>query len=463
MRAYYVNYLFIALILTSYLELKYAFIVRSKHFNGPQFQHCKANGDIVERSFEVSKNDIPLYAALAGLQVLPPLAIIDLPEPIDSIRKGVSYFYFITTACLAVYLGAKRQDIKQTTSPLSKKSAVFAPVVSSVFLFGFYLLLKYTDIEVYFGKIYQISGTVLGITCIDVIVTSILGSQASESQNEKVVNAEIEQDPATSMTGFVSGAVLAAGYIAISNFGGHSPEALCALSFFNNVIALSIAVFSIGIIRVESFAVACAFLVGLFFYDIFWVFGTDVMMTVATKIEAPVKFLFPANPALMSTRPYPFSVLGLGDIVVPGVMAVLARRIDENGISGISSGASAASPSNASAPAPAIPSSGRLSLLNSIMSMVPTKPTPLPQAPTPIADTTIRNSYLDASMGGYAFGLLLAFTANEVTKAGQPALLYLVPSVISAMLITASRNNALGELWGQGLGLGSNEKKFNDS
>jgi minor histocompatibility antigen H13 len=52
------------------------------------------------------------------------------------------------------------------------------------------------------------------------------------------------------------------------------------------------------------------------------------MMTVATKVEAPVKILFPASISVIETRPYPFSVLGLGDLVVPGVMAALGRRID---------------------------------------------------------------------------------------------------------------------------------------
>ena len=42
------------------------------------------------------------------------------------------------------------------------------------------------------------------------------------------------------------------------------------------------------------------------------VFGTDVMMTVATKVEAPVKFLYTAPPS-DTPRSYPFSVLGLGD------------------------------------------------------------------------------------------------------------------------------------------------------
>lgn len=36
-------------------------------------------------------------------------------------------------------------------------------------------------------------------------------------------------------------------------------------------------------------------LTALFFYDIFFVFGTDVMLTVAKSIDAPIKLLFPTD------------------------------------------------------------------------------------------------------------------------------------------------------------------------
>ena len=37
----------------------------------------------------------------------------------------------------------------------------------------------------------------------------------------------------------------------------------------------------------------CILLSGLFFYDIFWVFGNDLMVTVAKSFEAPIKLVFP--------------------------------------------------------------------------------------------------------------------------------------------------------------------------
>ena len=115
------------------------------------------------------------------------------------------------------------------------------------------------------------------------------------------------------------------------------------LSFFarnNSVIAWALGMVSLGAISLGSFQTGAVLLASLFCYDVFWVFGTDVMMTVATKgtivcydffhsstthslcrclfhdsiseVEAPVKFLYTA-PLSDVPRPYPFSVLGLGD------------------------------------------------------------------------------------------------------------------------------------------------------
>ena len=69
----------------------------------------------------------------------------------------------------------------------------------------------------------------------------------------------------------------------------------------------------IAMIQLGSTQTGVALLVGLFFYDIFWVFFTPVMVTVATKIEGPIKLLFPSG-----ATPGKFNMLGLGDIVIPG-------------------------------------------------------------------------------------------------------------------------------------------------
>lgn len=70
----------------------------------------------------------------------------------------------------------------------------------------------------------------------------------------------------------------------------------------------------IAMLNLGSTQVGMILLWGLFFYDIFWVFFTPVMVTVAKNIDGPIKLLFPA------TREWAnFNMLGLGDIVIPGM------------------------------------------------------------------------------------------------------------------------------------------------
>jgi minor histocompatibility antigen H13 len=83
--------------------------------------------------------------------------------------------------------------------------------------------------------------------------------------------------------------------------------------------------FSLG-----TYKIGAILLIGLFFYDIFWVFGTDVMVTVAKKLDGPIKILFPRgslekNPV---TGLLELSLLGLGDIVIPGFFLSLLLRFD---------------------------------------------------------------------------------------------------------------------------------------
>uniref|UniRef100_A0A915DP94 Uncharacterized protein n=1 Tax=Ditylenchus dipsaci TaxID=166011 RepID=A0A915DP94_9BILA len=79
----------------------------------------------------------------------------------------------------------------------------------------------------------------------------------------------------------------------------------------------------------SSFKAGTILLSGLFLYDIFWVFATDVMTTVAKGIDAPILLMFPQD--LMRSGWMDASkhgMLGLGDIVIPGIFVALLHRFD---------------------------------------------------------------------------------------------------------------------------------------
>jgi minor histocompatibility antigen H13 len=158
----------------------------------------------------------------------------------------------------------------------------------------------------------------------------------------------------------------------------------------NNLIGLAFSVQGVSLISLGSYQVGCILLGGLFFYDIFWVFGTDVMVTVAKSFDAPIKLLFPK--AILAEE-YSFSMLGLGDIVIPGIFIALLLRYD---------------------------------LHRSLRDQI-----------------TFSTIYFTTTLISYTIGLILTIVIMHTFQAAQPALLYLVPACLGA---SASRAFLLGDL-----------------
>jgi len=93
----------------------------------------------------------------------------------------------------------------------------------------------------------------------------------------------------------------------------------------NNLFGIAFSICGIESLVLPSFKVGFILLWGLFFYDIFWVYGTDVMLTVAKSVDAPIKLIFPIS---LTADPPTFSMLGLGDIVIPGIFIALCLKFD---------------------------------------------------------------------------------------------------------------------------------------
>ena len=114
-------------------------------------------------------------------------------------------------------------------------------------------------------------------------------------------------------------------------------------ALLTDILAMSFSYNALSLLKIDSFKTGCILLGGLFLYDIWWVFGTSVvgaftlqalsrmltiaqMVSVATNLDVPIKLLWPKS-VLFSTN-QGFTMLGLGDIVIPGVFVALALRYD---------------------------------------------------------------------------------------------------------------------------------------
>ena len=107
---------------------------------------------------------------------------------------------------------------------------------------------------------------------------------------------------------------------------------------------MAFSIFGIENLMLGEYKVGLILLSLLFFYDIFWVFYTPVMVSVAKNIEGPVKLMFPKLQAAIDLikkekgedheyagkayDPREYNMIGLGDIVIPGVYVALMLRFD---------------------------------------------------------------------------------------------------------------------------------------
>lgn len=202
-----------------------------------------------------------------------------------------------------------------------------------------------------------------------------------------------------------------------------------------DALGMGLCVAFIAFVRLPSLKVSTLLLTGLLIYDVFWVFfssyifNSNVMVRVATrpaenpvgviakklhitgivrdapKLSLPGKLVFPS----MQNSGH-FSMLGLGDIVMPGLLLCFVLRYD----------------------------SYKKSQLTNAECGLPPPPHPLN-----------RVTYFHCSLIGYFVGLLTATVSSEVFQAAQPALLYLVPFTLLPLLIMAYLKGDLRRMWNE--------------
>jgi minor histocompatibility antigen H13 len=175
-----------------------------------------------------------------------------------------------------------------------------------------------------------------------------------------------------------------------------------------------------------------------------------MMVTVAKSLDVPIKLMFPRpSDANDPTSAPSHAMLGLGDVVLPGIVIGLALRFDlylfylrrQKCIP-------AASPDDAvTVEKPEyFTLAGRWSdhFWTHSLTGRPlwTKDNRKPEAPF-----TFPKTYFKASLAGYVLGLLATLGVMMIWNHAQPALLYLVPGVLGSVWLTAAVRGELSLIW----------------
>ncbi|XP_076803009.1 signal peptide peptidase-like 3 [Clavelina lepadiformis] len=202
-----------------------------------------------------------------------------------------------------------------------------------------------------------------------------------------------------------------------------------------DALSMGLCVSMIALLRLPSLKVSCLLLTGLLIYDVFWVFfssyifNANVMVQVATaqadnpvgvlarklnigsgkdapQLSLPGKLVFPSLDSSFGAGH--FSMLGLGDIVMPGLLLCFVLRYDNY---------------------------KKKKLEGDLYT---------PSSPS---NLIYRVRYFHCTLIGYFIGLVTATIASEINSSAQPALLYLVPFTLLPLVTMAYIKGDLKQMW----------------
>ncbi|XP_076440631.1 signal peptide peptidase-like [Babylonia areolata] len=319
-------------------------------------------------------------------------ATTKVPATIEGM--SIAYTSLFIMAIVPIFIGSFRsvkyhqeqkiasQNSGEKPETMSSKDAAMFPLIASGTLLGIYIVFKIFSKE-YINLLLAFYFFFLGVLALAHIVGPIIEkilpasfpnldyhlifTQGKGENKEEIMNYEFDRKNLVSLG---LSTLIGVWYLWKKHW------------IANNLFGLAFAINGVELLSLNRISTGCILLGGLFVYDIFWVFGTDVMVTVAKSFEAPIKLVFPQDLLEKGLAANNFAMLGLGDIVIPGIFIALLLRFD-------------------------------ISLKNN------------------------KKTYFYSGFVAYCLGLLTTILIMHVFKHAQPALLYLVPACIGIPVAVA--------------------------
>ena len=411
-----------------------------------------------------------VFLAVLGIGAMPSIQSLEYAD----------LFYFISLALSTIYIGAHRGLSSKQRQEINFREGLLAPIAASLALFGTYLLVKYfpeLSLQGFFDAYFWILGTLafigafaqpareagkwIGLPTWTVRIPSWVG--AIDAQEQPITHGDLAL---TDLIVLVGGLALASADLA-AHHGNFT---------LNNTIACLVAADILQLVGLSSFRVAALLLVGLLVYDVFWVFGSpkavgeNVMLQVATSnvLVGPTRLIFPKIPGTVGEASnFPFALLGLGDVAVPGLLACLALRYDASRAVDLRSRGIAAAeaiqealsalPPNASGDEIADAAGAAAEIAYDKVADMEVEQQARTQGTSVSGEVTTvylpsdsvlhQRTYFVPVMISYIIGLSAAFAANSITGLGQPALLYIVPMTLGTVGLVAASRKELPRLW----------------
>jgi minor histocompatibility antigen H13 len=219
--------------------------------------------------------------------------------------------------------------------------------------------------------------------------------------------------------------------------------------WLTNLQGFAVSYTALQVMSPTTFATGSLILTGLFFYDIWAVFFTPLMVTVAKNLDQPIKLLFPRpdQPGAEGKPPVKsYSMLGLGDIVLPGLMIGLALRFDLH-MYYLKKQKIAAKSAKGTEKGDDVVKADYHNVTGLWGSRVWTFGLGKSALPQSLITAAFPKPYFVASLVGYVIGMIATLLVMSVWQHAQPALLYLVPGVLISIWSTGLVRGEVKQMW----------------
>ena len=282
---------------------------------------------------------------------------------------------------------------------MTKKDALMFPVIGSCTLGGLFLAFTYLNKD-YINIVFHYYFTVIGVFVISIFFYNRFKDVFVNLKEKTVLTIPtipyLSDEPspidALYLITFGFSGIIGVAYFMTKHF------------YLNNVYGIFFSIIGIETVMMGGTSIGFILLVLLFFYDIYWVFFTKVMVTVAINLEGPIKLMFPKKFDWEVQKD--FNMIGLGDIVIPGIYVAMMLRFDY------------------------------LRMLEKL-TKEGTELVKDSNGDTVIPFTLRGFSTFICTFTGYCLGILATLIIMNVFQAAQPALLYLVPGVLLGSIFPA--------------------------
>ncbi|KAF0989239.1 hypothetical protein HZS_2417 [Henneguya salminicola] len=315
----------------------------------------------------------------------------DTTTVVDQNERYIASYSMIFIAVVVNLMGAYISTIyrkkHQKEMIMTREELLKLPLFLSCSLFGIFLFLNLISLE-YITLAIRLYTLVYGFVSLGSVISiaaDYLWPKKTSPNLEFKLNLSEGENEYFSLT------------LSYSDMLSYVMSAAIVIAYYlkkswilNNIVAASFTLTLLESLTLDKFLHSFILFVGLFVYDVFWVFGTNVMLTVAKNIDAPLMFRFPYS-VLLPEAKIQYAGLGLGDVAVPGLFLVFLLRFD-------------------------------------------------------LSKKKIDYHYFGTGMFCYVAALILCTIAVDYTGRGQPAFFYIVPFFFLGTILTTLAKGEMSQL-----------------